>query len=335
MVIIKANLQWEFNFLFMEKPKLLEQVRNLMRVRHLSHKTERAYVSYIREYILFHGKKHPKDLGVDEIREYLTYLAVVKNVAASTQNVAFNALIFLYKQVLQIELPLIQGVLRAKKPERLPVVFSPDEARKIIAEIKGTTRLMVGLLYGSGMRLSEVLRLRVKDVDFESGQIIVRSGKGEKDRATVLPVSITEEIKAHLKRVKLLHEEDLSKGYGAVYLPYALERKYKNADSNFVWQYVFPSTKLSPSRADKIIRRHHTAESTVQQAVKKAIQKLGIDKHANCHSFRHSFATHLLENHYDIRTVQELLGHKDVRTTQIYTHVLKSKSIVRSPLDAA
>jgi integron integrase len=318
----------------MEKPKLLDQVRNLMRVRHLSHKTERAYIGYIREYILFHGKKHPKDLGVDEIRDYLTHLAVVKKVAASTQNVAFNALIFLYKQVLQIELPLIQGVLRAKKPERLPVVFSPDEAGKIIGELKGTTRLMVGLLYGSGMRLTEVLRLRVKDIDFESGQIIVRDGKGEKDRATILPVSLAEELKAHLKRVKLLHEEDLAKGYGAVWLPYALERKYKSADKNFVWQYVFPSTKLSALREDGIIRRHHTAESTVQEAVKKAIQKLGIDKHASCHSFRHSFATHLLENHYDIRTVQELLGHKDVRTTQIYTHVLKNKAIVKSPLDA-
>lgn len=317
----------------MEKPKLLDQVRNLMRVRHLSHKTERAYVGYIREYILFHNKKHPKDLGVDEIRDYLTHLAVVKKVAASTQNVAFNALIFLYKQVLQIELPPIRGVLRAKKPERLPVVFSSDEAGKIIGELKGTTRLMVSLLYGSGMRLTEVLRLRVKDVDFESGQIIVRDGKGEKDRRTILPVSLAEELKAHLKRVKLLHEEDLTKGHGAVWLPYALERKYKNADKSFVWQYVFPSMKLSALREDGIIRRHHTAESTVQEAVKKAIVKLGIDKHANCHSFRHSFATHLLENHYDIRTVQELLGHKNVRTTQIYTHVLKNKSVVKSPLD--
>lgn len=317
----------------MEKPKLLDQVRNLMRVRHLSHKTERAYVGYIREYILFHGKKHPKDLGVGEIREYLTHLAVEKNVAASTQNVAFNALIFLYKQVLQIELPPIQGVLRAKKSERLPVVFSSDEAREIIGELKGTVRLMVGLLYGSGMRLTEVLRLRVKDVDFDLGQIMVRSGKGEKDRSTILPISLVEELKAHLKRVKAIHEEDLSKGFGSVYLPYALEKKYKNADKSFVWQYVFPSAKLSPTRYDGIIRRHHCAESTVQETVKRAIQKLGIDKHANCHSFRHSFATHLLENQYDIRTVQELLGHKDVRTTQIYTHVLKNKNFVKSPLD--
>ncbi len=317
----------------MEKPKLLDQVRNLMRVRHLSHKTERAYVGYIHEYILFHGKKHPKDLGVDAIREYLTHLAVVKKVAGSTQNVAFNALIFLYKQILQIELPPVQGVLRAKKSERLPVVFSPDEARKIIAELKGTTRLMVGLLYGSGMRLTEVLRLRVKDVDFESGQIIVRDGKGEKDRATVLPVSLAEELKAHLKQVKLLHEEDLSKGYGAVWLPYALERKYKNADKSFIWQYVFPSARLSRNPEDGVLRRHHASESAVQSAVKKATKKLGVNKHAHCHSFRHSFATHLLENHYDIRTVQELLGHKNVRTTQIYTHVLRKKALVKSPLD--
>lgn len=318
----------------MEKPKLLDEVRNLMRVRHLSPKTERAYVGYIREYILFHGKKHPKDMGVGEIRDYLTHLAVVKNVAASTQNVAFNALIFLYKQVLQIELPPIQGVLRAKKSERLPVVFSRDEAGKIINELNGTVRLMVALLYGSGMRLTEVLRLRVKDVDFDSGQIFVRDGKGAKDRATILPVSLAEELQTHLRLVKLLHEEDLSKGFGAVWLPYALERKYKNAAQDFVWQYVFPSGKLSTARENEIIRRHHIAESTVQEAVKKAIRKLAIDKHANCHSFRHSFATHLLENHYDIRTVQELLGHKDVRTTQIYTHVIQNKAVVKSPLDS-
>lgn len=192
---------------------------------------------------------------------------------------------------------------------------------------------MVALLYGSGMRLTEILRLRVKDVDFDAGQITVRDGKGEKDRVTVLPVSLAEELRAHLRRVKSLHEEDLAKGYGSVWLPYALERKYKKADKDFVWQYVFPSMKLSMMREEKIIRRHHTAESTVQEAVKKAIKKLGIDKHANCHSFRHSFATHLLENHYDIRTVQELLGHKNVRTTQIYTHVLKNKAVVKSPLD--
>lgn len=318
----------------MEKPKLLDQVRNLMRVRHMSHKTERAYLGYIKDFILFHGKRHPKDLGVNEIREYLTHLAVEKTVAASTQNVAFNALIFLYKQVLQIELPPIQGVLRAKKAERLPVVFSHEEARNIIGELKGTVRLMVSLLYGSGMRLTEVLRLRVKDIDLDARQIMVRSGKGEKDRMTVLPISLADELKAHLEKVKALHDEDLKNGYGSVYLPYALERKYKNADKSFVWQYVFPSAKLSPNHLDGIVRRHHASESTVQEAVKKAIAKLGINKNANCHSFRHSFATRLLENHYDIRTVQELLGHKDVRTTQIYTHVVQNKAFIKSPLDA-
>ncbi|MDQ3799141.1 MAG: integron integrase [Acidobacteriota bacterium] len=317
----------------MQKPKLLDQVRNLMRLRHLSYKTERAYISYIREYILFHDKKHPAEMGVNEIRDYLTHLAVEKNVAASTQNVAFNALLFLYKHVLQIDLPIIEGVLRAKRPQRLPAVFSPAEAKAIIAELEGATRLVVSLLYGSGLRITEALRLRVKDVDFETEQITVRDGKGEKDRVSLLPSIVREDLERHLKRVKILHEEDLSKGYGSVWLPYALNRKYPNADKKFAWQYVFPSTKLSPTREDGKIRRHHKAESTIQEAVKRALRKLEIDKHASCHTFRHSFATHLLENHYDIRTVQQLLGHKDVRTTQIYTHVLKNKAFVKSPLD--
>ena len=317
----------------MQKPKLLDQVRNLMRLKHLSYKTERAYISYIREYILFHNKKHPTDMGVNEIREYLTHLAVEKNVAASTQNVAFNALLFLYKQVLGIELPHIEGVFRAQKPKRLPAVFTPAEAKAIIAELDGATRLIVSLLYGCGMRLTEVLRLRVKDIDFEIRQITVRDGKGFKDRCTILPESMIEELKTHLKKVRFQHDEDLKRGFGAVWLPFALNRKYPNADKEFAWQYVFPSTKISPTREDGKLRRHHTAESTVQEAVKRAIRRIGINKHASCHTFRHSFATHLLENQYDIRTVQELLGHKDVRTTQIYTHVLKNKSFVKSPLD--
>lgn len=317
----------------MDKPKLLDRVRNLMRLRHLSHKTERAYVSYIREFILFHDKRHPEEMGVDEIRQYLTYLAVEKNVAASTQNVAFNAILFLYKQVLEIELPIIDGVLRAKKPQCLPAVFTPNEAKAVIAEIEGTNHLIVSLLYGSGMRLSEVLRLRVKDVDFERTTVTVRDGKGEKDRVTMLPSSVAAPLQIHLARVRVLHESDLAKGFGEVFLPYALARKYADANRKFAWQYVFPSTKISPHREDGKLRRHHTAESTIQQAVKRAIKKLGIEKHASCHTFRHSFATHLLENHYDIRTVQELLGHKDVRTTQIYTHVAKNKSFVKSPLD--
>lgn len=317
----------------MQQPKLLDQVRNLMRLKHLSYKTERAYVGYIRKYILFHNKKHPKEMGVDEIRDYLTHLAVEKNVAASTQNVAFNALLFLYKQVLGIDLPIIEGVLRAKRPLRLPSVFTPSEAKALIAELGGATNLIVSLLYGCGMRLTEALRLRVKDIDFEAWQITVRDGKGAKDRTTMLPETIADNLRNHLDRVKLLQEQDLADGFGSVLLPYALKRKYPNADKEFAWAYVFPSAKLSPTREDGVVRRHHTAESTIQEAVKRAMRKLGIHKHASCHTFRHSFATHLLENHYDIRTVQELLGHKDVRTTQIYTHVLKNKNFVRSPLD--
>ena len=317
----------------MQKPKLLDQVRNLMRLRHLSHKTERAYVSYIRDFILFHDKRHPQEMGVDEIRRYLTHLAVEKNVAASTQNVAFNAILFLYKQVLEINLPLIDGVLRAKKPKHLPVVFTPAEAKSIIAELEGTTHLIVSLLYGSGMRLTEVLRLRVKDIDFEMMQITVRDGKGAKDRVTMLPTSLAAHLQIQLERIKLLHKADLAKGFGEVFLPFALARKYPDADKKLAWQYVFPSIKISPTREDGKLRRHHTAESTIQEAVKKTVGKLGINKHGSCHTFRHSFATHLLESRYDIRTVQELLGHKDVRTTQIYTHVLKNKSFVKSPLD--
>ncbi|CAN5332635.1 integron integrase [soil metagenome] len=316
-----------------DQPKLLDQVRHLIRLKHMSHKTERAYVAYIRGYILFHRKRHPKEMGVSEIRDYLTHLAVDKNVAASTQNVAFNAILFLYKQVLGIELPLIDGVLRAKRPARLPSVFTAAEARAIINELDGTVRIIVSLLYGSGLRLTEALRLRVKDIEFENGQIIVRDGKGAKDRTTILPKGIADDLRLHLERVKLLHEQDIARGFGSVLLPYALARKYPNAYREFAWAYAFPSAKLSPNRDDGVVRRHHTAESTVQQAVKRAMAKLKIYKHANCHSFRHSFATHLLEDHYDIRTVQELLGHKDVRTTQIYTHVMKSKNFVRSPLD--
>ena len=316
-----------------ESPKLLDQVRNLIRLKHMSYKTERAYVAYIREYILFHRKTHPRELGVEQIREYLTYLAVQKRVAASTQNVAFNAILFLYKQVLGIELPLIDGVLRAKRPARLPAVFTREEAKAIINDLDGPVRIIVSLLYGSGLRLTEALRLRVKDVELENGQLIVRDGKGAKDRTTILPAGIIEELRRHLESVKRLHEEDVSRGFGSVLLPYALARKYPNADKLFAWAYAFPSTKLSPSREDGVVRRHHTAESTIQQAVKRAMSKLKIYKHANCHSFRHSFATHLLEDQYDIRTVQELLGHKDVRTTQIYTHVVKNKNFVRSPLD--
>lgn len=300
----------------------------------MSHKTERAYIAYCRDFILFHNKRHPSEMGTEEIRDYLTYLAVEKKVAASTQNVAFNALLFLYKQVLAIELPPIEGVFRAKKPARLPTVFSPTEARAIISHLEKTPKLVVSLLYGAGLRLTEALGSRVKDVDFDSGLITVRDGKGFKDRTTILPASSIEDLQRQIERVRLLHDEDLKRGFGRAPLPFALARKYANADTELAWQHLFPSAKLSPSRDDNVVRRHHVADSTIQAAVKKAIRRAGVHKHAGCHTFRHSFATHLLENRYDIRTVQELLGHKDVRTTQIYTHVLKNKNFVRSPLDS-
>jgi len=316
-----------------EPPKLLDQVRNLIRLRHMSRKTERAYVGYIRDFILFHKKRHPREMSVAEMRDYLSHLAVDKKVAASTQNVAFNALLFLYKHVLGMELPPIEGVLRARKPARLPTVFTPAEAKRVISRMEKTPRLVATLLYGSGLRLSEAIELRVKDVDLEVGLILVRDGKGFKDRTTILPLSLVEEIGQHIERVRALHNEDLRRGFGLAPLPFALKRKYRNADKEFGWQYLFPSARLTPSRDDAITRRHRVAESTVQCAVKKAIHDAGIQKHGGCHTFRHSFATHLLENHYDIRTVQELLGHKDVRTTQIYTHVMQNKRFVRSPFD--
>lgn len=316
------------------KPKLLDQVRGLIRLRHMSYKTERAYVAYIRDYILFHNKRHPSEMGVNEIRAYLTHLAVDKNVAASTQNVAFNALLFLYKQVLGVELPAIEGVLRAKRPARLPTVFTRDEARRVIQNLDGTPRLVASLLYGSGLRLTEALRLRVKDLDFQARVITVRDGKGFKDRTTLFPEDLVDCLRRHLERVGEIHAADLDRGFGCAPLPYALARKYPKAEREFSWQYVFPSTKLSPSHEDGVVRRHHCAESTIQDAVRNALKRAGIQKHAGCHTFRHSFATHLLEDHYDIRTIQELLGHKDVRTTQIYTHVATRKNFVRSPLDS-
>nr|QZL14101.1 integron integrase [uncultured bacterium] len=316
-----------------QKPKLLDQLRNALRVRHLSFKTEKAYVYYARQYILFHNKRHPAEMSVAEIRDFLTHLAVEKKVAASTQNIAFSALLFLYRHVLEIQLPPVQGVLRAKKPDHLPVVFTQSEAKAVLAELKGTNSLIASLLYGSGLRLIEALRLRVKDIDFEQNQVVVRDGKGEKDRLTMLPKSVAEKLPKHLEKVKLLHESDCAAGHGEVWLPYALARKYKTVARQWNWQYVFPSTKLSTARGDDKLRRHHVSESPIQRAVKVAIATACINKHGGCHTFRHSFATHLLEAHYDIRTVQELLGHKDIRTTQIYTHVLINKSVVKSPLD--
>jgi integron integrase len=273
-------------------------------------------------------------MGSKEITTFLTNLAVEGHVAASTQNQAFNALLFLYRQVLKLEMPGVKDTVRARQPRRLPVVLTREETEAVIARLSHTNRLVASLLYGSGLRLMEAIRLRVKDVDFARNELIVRDGKGEKDRITMLPQSISSALELHLQDVKRLHEQDLKAGHGEVYLPYALERKYKNAAREFGWQYVFPDSKISNDPQTGKRRRHHILEQNVQRAVKKAVKDAGVNKNATCHTFRHSFATHVLENGYDIRTVQELLGHKDVRTTMIYTHVLnRGGRGVRSPLD--
>ncbi|MBD2464376.1 integron integrase [Oscillatoria sp. FACHB-1407] len=317
-----------------QPPRLLDQVRHAIRLKHYSLKTEKSYLHYIRDYILFHNKRHPKEMGAEEIRTYLTHLAVQQNVAASTQNVALSALLFLYRHVLNIELPYIDGIERAKTPERVPVVFTRSEVKAILSYLDGIHHLVASLLYGSGLRLNEGLQLRVKDIDFEYQQLVVRDGKGEKDRVTMLPKALVAPLKQQLEKTKQLHQQDLTLGYGAVYLPYALERKYPNANRDWGWQYVLPSWRRSLDPRTKVVRRHHLYERSLQRAVKQAIRQAGMTKHGGCHTFRHSFATHLLEDGYDIRTVQELLGHKDVKTTMIYTHVLnRGERGVRSPLD--
>ncbi len=316
------------------KLKLLDQVSEVMRFKHYSIRTETSYREWIKRYILFHGKRHPREMGAEEISRFLSDLAVRGKVAASTQNQAFNALLFLYREVLHQEMGQIEGVERAKRPSRLPVVLSKAEVERVLAGMTGTFQLMAKLLYGTGMRLMECVRLRVKDVDFERNQIVVRDGKGFKDRVTVLPESVRAGLQAHLERVKLLHEKDLKEGGGTVYLPYALERKYPSANREWGWQYVFPAAKPSRDPRSGQLQRHHVNEGALQRAVKDAVRLAGISKPASCHSLRHTFATRLLENGYDIRTVQELLGHASVVTTQIYTHVMQKPGLgVRSPLD--
>jgi integron integrase len=296
--------------------------------------TEEAYVSWVKRFILFHAKRHPSDMGADEIRAFLTHLAVHGKVAASTQNGALNALVFLYRHVLKQPFSDLEGIERAKRPRRIPTVFTAEETRALLAQLSGTPRLMAGLLYGAGLRLMECVRLRVKDVDFAYQQITVRDGKGAQDRVTMLPQSLQEPLQRHLVKVRFLHEEDLQEGYGDVYLPYAFERKDPNAGKSWLWQYVFPASKRSIDPRSGIERRHHISETILQRAVNNAIRQAGIRKRGSCHTLRHSFATHLLENGYDIRTVQELLGHKDVSTTMVYTHVLqRGGKGVRSPLD--
>ncbi|HET7833862.1 MAG TPA: integron integrase [Gallionella sp.] len=315
-------------------PKLLDQVRGKIRLKHYSIRTEQSYVDWIKRYILFHGKHHPKDMGAQQVEAFLTHLAVAGRVAASTQNQAKSALLFLYREVLGIELPWLDNVERAKAPKRLPVVLTREEVQAVLARLEGTHWLIASLLYGAGLRIMEAVRLRVKDIEFSRRELLVRDGKGFKDRVTMLPAAVIAPLKAHLERVRLLHQQDLAAGFGEVYLPDALDRKYPSAGRDWSWQYVFPSANRSVDPRSGATRRHHIQDQAVQRAVKQAVRDAGLSKPATPHTFRHSFATHLLEGGYDIRTVQELLGHSDVSTTMIYTHVLnKGGRGVVSPLD--
>lgn len=316
------------------KPKLLDQVRETIRVKHYSPRTEDAYVGWIRRYILFHGKRHPAEMGADQVAQFLSHLALEARVAASTQNQAFNALLFLYRHVLHIDLGTIGGAVRAKKPKRLPVVLTREEVESVLALLDGEVWLVCSLLYGAGLRLFEALQLRVKDIDFSRNELLLRDGKGQKDRVTMLPVKVQPPLREHLETVRRQHDWDLAQGLGRAPLPAALARKYPNADRQWGWQWVFPAATHYVDRHTRVRHRFHLHETVVQKAVREAARKADIRKHATPHVFRHSFATHLLQDNYDIRTVQELLGHKDVSTTMIYTHVLnRGGSGVRSPLD--
>lgn len=314
--------------------RLLEQVREAVRTRHYSLRTEEAYLRWTRQYILFCGKRHPAELGAAEVSAFISHLAVERRVAASTQTQALSALLFLYREVLALPIGWVDDVERAKKPQRLPVVFTREEARAVLSHLRGEAWLMASLLYGSGLRLMECVRLRVKDLDLHRGDITVRDGKGGKDRITVLPASLVEPLRRQLEASRALHELDLREGFGYVYLPYALARKYPSADREWCWQYVFPARHRSVDPRSGREQRHHVAETVLQKAVKRAIREAGVAKPGSCHTFRHSFATHMTERGSDIRTVQELLGHSSVETTQIYTHVLnRGGRGVKSPLD--
>ena len=316
------------------KPRLLDQVRQAIRTRHLSPHTEQAYVGWIKRFIFFHNKRHPMEMGEAEIGHFLSSLATDSHVSASTQNQALNALLFLYHEVLQGKIGWIEGIVRAKRRKRLPVVLTKEEVKQILADMSGTPRLMAMLLYSGGLRVMECCRLRVKDIDFSKNEILVRAGKGDKDRYTMLPGSVKESLLRHLELVKRLHEADCKRGLGRVALPNGLERKYPNANREWGWQWVFPATSHYTDRLTGERRRHHFHESVLQRAFKEARFKAGTAKPATCHTLRHSFATHLLEGGYDIRTVQELLGHSHVNTTMIYTHVLnRGGKAVRSPAD--
>ncbi len=315
-------------------PRLLDQVRARIRFKHYSIRTEQTYVDWIKRFVRHFGKRHPREMGADEVQAFLSSLAVEGRVAASTQNQAKSALLFLYKEVLGVDLPWLNQVEAAKTSRRLPVVLTQGEVAAVLSTMKGTTGLVARLLYGTGMRVMEGLRLRVKDVDFGRGEILVRDGKGAKDRVTMLPARLSLELREHLMRVRELHGRDLATGHGEVLLPYALGRKYPSAGREWGWQYVFPSANLSVDPRSGVVRRHHIMDQAVQRAIRQAVREAGIAKPATPHTLRHSFATHLLESGYDIRTVQELLGHSDVSTTMIYTHVLnRGGRGVASPLD--
>jgi len=316
------------------KPKLLDQLRDRIRLKHYSRRTEDVYLDWAKRYILYHNKRHPQEMGKKEIEGFLTYLATERQVAAATQNQAKAALQFLYKEVLEIQLPWLDEVEQAKKPKRLPVVLTEKEVHSLLAHVPQAYALLARLMYGTGMRLLEGLRLRVQDLDFERAELLIREGKGGKDRVTMLPQSLLKPLQEHLKQVKQVHEQDLLKGYGEVWLSESVARKYPNAGREWIWQYVFPSARLSVDPRSGVTRRHHLDEKGLQRAIKQAAVDAGLTKNVTPHTLRHSFATHLLQAGYDIRTVQELLGHKDVQTTMIYTHVLNKGGMgVMSPLD--
>lgn len=319
----------------MSKVRLMDRVVHTIRALHYSRKTEKTYCYWIRSFIRFHKYKHPTDMGAEQVSQYLTWLAVHRHVSSATQNIAFNSIIFLYRKVLDIQLDHIDNVVRAKRSRRIPVVFTRHEVALILKHAKQPYRLMIALMYGSGLRMMEVLRLRLKDIDFDRQAILVRSGKGDKDRVTILPENLHADIERAMRRTARLHELDLSEGFGEVQMPYALARKYPNQAVSLHWQFLFAAGKRSIDPVSHREKRYHIYETSLQRAVKAAMQAGGIQKHASCHTFRHSFATHLLDDGYDIRTVQDLMGHKDVKTTQIYTHVLKrGGNAVRSPIQS-